>query len=187
MSLDHSFSKILCRKTVISILHSSHFSALCPLGFTIFPPTRAPSPPRMLYVLFLPTSFFYLCCWAVARSHFPHLSASLFCIYRTPVTVKALMWGFIYVLPTLFAFPYCFTDVGSSGKEAAELDHLTPVFTDKHHSNLLCIGLHSSEANGRNKSSGHHVTVLYVLCLYRSVQKCIYPCFSIFFLQGHSL
>lgn len=118
---------------------------------------------------FLPV--FYLCGLAISRSHFLLLSVSLFCIYRTPVTVKALMWEFIYVLPTLFAFPYCFTDVGSSGKEPAVLDHLTPVFTDKHDSNFLGIRVHFSEANGRN--SGHPVTILYLLCLYHSVKNSV--------------
>lgn len=138
----------------------------------------------MLYSPFLPSCFF-ICVIRPSVSHFPYLSVSLFCIYRMPVTVKALMWEFIYVLPTLFAFPYCFTDVGSSGKEPAELDHLTPVFTDKHHSHFLCIKVHFSEANVRNKSPDHHVTKLYMWCLYHRVKKqcakCIPACFCIFY------
>lgn len=75
------------------------------------------------------------------------------------------------MLPTLLAFPYCFTDVGSSGKELAVLDHLSPVFTDNYHSNFLCLRVHFSEAHGRNKSSGHPVTILCLLCLYHRVNS----------------
>lgn len=75
------------------------------------------------------------------------------------------MWELIYVLPTLFAFPYCFTDVASSGKERTVLDHHTPVFMDKHCGNFRCITVHFSEANGINKSPDHPVIILYLLCL----------------------
>lgn len=75
------------------------------------------------------------------------------------------------MLPTLFAFPYCFTDVGSSGKEPAVLDHPSPVFTDKIQSNCLFKRVHFSEANGVKKYSGHLGTVLYLLCLYHSVNS----------------
>ena len=110
---------------------------------------------------------------AISCAHFLHLSVSLFCIYRMPVTVKALMWEFIYVLPTLFAFPYCFTDVGSSGKEPAVLDHHIRVFSDKHNRNFLCRTVHFSEVNGINKSLPYRVKILYVLCLYHGVNRLV--------------
>ena len=135
-------------------------------------PSPVTTTSHTLCSFFFPPVFSVCVVLAISCSHFIHLSVSLLCIYRTPVTVRALMWEFIYVLPTLFAFPYCFADVGSSGKEPAVLDHLTPAFMDKHHSDFLRIRDHFSEANGRNKSSGHPATQkMYLLCLYNSINS----------------
>lgn len=86
-------------KNTISILLSSHFSVLCPLGFTIL---RHPLPRHRLSCFSLQSFpsflFFHLCCLAITHSHFMHLFVSLFCIYRMPMTVKTVECGSLFTV-----------------------------------------------------------------------------------------
>lgn len=138
----------------------------------------------MLYAPFLPSwfLFFHSAGLAITHSHFLQPSVSLFRIYRTPVTVKALMWEFIYVLPTLFAFPYCFHRCSAPQRKSQQRRTISLLFSRTNILvifSLLCARVHFSEANGGSRSSGHPVTMLHLLRLCLSVN---FPaCFSILY------
>lgn len=125
MSLYRSLCKILCIKPVIAILLFPDFSALADLQFcgTSCSITTSHAFPSFLCS--------HLCGSYVTCCHFLHLSVSLFRMCGSPVTVRALQWQFIYALPTLFALPYCLTDVGSLGKRASSVRTVSPLFQEK--------------------------------------------------------
>lgn len=148
VSFYHSFSKILRIKPTTAISLSSNFSVLSASRFTILQVLMLHH--RLSWFMLLFFFMFSHLCGFVAVARISFTSVSLFCIYRMSLTVKVLVWEFIYVLPTLFASPYCLTDVGSSGKELVVLEHLTPVSWGKTHRNFLWIRVQFTEANVRN-------------------------------------
>lgn len=120
MSLRRCFSKNACIKKTIAFLFPPHFSAVCPSAFTILL-HRVPSNYLHYLSLFFISSILFSICVVRPSVALIFFTTQCLCSVSTemPVTVKALMWRFIYVLPTLFAFSYFFIDVGFPGKEPA--------------------------------------------------------------------
>lgn len=175
-TLSEALSLVLLNS--LNVMSLSFFACLCSLSIRIYnSPFFALSLPLMLF--FLPCLFFifFICAiWPSITVIFLHLSVSLFHIYRMPGTVKTLR----------LAFPYCLTDVGSSGKEPSRVGpHLTLVFrqTAQYFSFYERAFLRGKDLYG--KLSHHPLKKCCICCVHRRVkQYCarfICACFGIFY------
>lgn len=177
MSLYHSFSKILCIKPVIAILPSSDFSALSPSGFTILQRLALHHHHFSCFMLLFSLHVFSFV-W-FGRQSLPFSSPlCVFVLHRQNVSdCQGLTVGVYLCAAHAVCIPILPHRCWLLRERASSVGPSRSCFMKKHHSNFLWIGVQFTEAHGRNTSSGHPVTILYLLCLYHSVNSIVQNAF----------
>lgn len=181
MSFYHSFSKILCIKSCHCKFAIS--SALIPSGFKTLQHLVLHHCLSCFMLLFFLHVFSFVCFGRLWLPFSPPL-----CVFLLHIRHRLSR---PYCGSLFMCCPHCLHSHIASQMLAARGKSqrcwtISLLFMKKHHSNFLWIRVQFSEANGRNKSSGHPETKQHLLCPYHDVNSMVQNA-SVFFsiLQGH--